>query len=251
MENGNKYQMKKDFNRILINGCSHSAGSEIEASGMGESVFNRENCFGAHLAKMLKVNKVNLAQPGGSNDYIADSTMLWCLEHLELVKNTFFLIHWTSAERTDFYTNSYNSPKSQDWVFDSNFGHIHPEYHCPNFPKEDLAYVKQLTKYLFISETHWEINRLLNIIKTQALLKSLGAKYAFYNSFDPLIKSKRYQKYHQLIDENTYHKPFKQNQSFYYWAIDKGHNIEGQVFWHHKLPAHTAYAKKLFLELFT
>jgi hypothetical protein len=242
--------MKRDFDRILINGCSHSAGSEIEASGIGDGKYNRENCFGAQLARILKVGKINLAQPGGSNDYIANSTLLWCLSNPNLVKNTFFLIHWTSAERTDFYTNSYDSPKMQDWAFDTNFGHVHPEYHCPYFPSEDLRYVKQLTKYLFISETHWEINRLMNIIKTQTLLTSLGAKFAFYNAFDPLIKSKRYQKYHQLIDHTKYYKPFKESQSFYYWGIEKGHDINGQVFWHHKLPAHIEYAKKLFRELF-
>ena len=41
------------FKHVLINGCSHSAGSEIEGSGIGEGNFNRDNCFGAQFAKGL------------------------------------------------------------------------------------------------------------------------------------------------------------------------------------------------------
>jgi len=238
------------FDLLFINGCSHSAGSEIEASGIGEGAYNRDNCFGAQIAKNLNIDKINLSQPGGSNDYIADSTMLWCLENAERVKDTFFLIHWTSAERTDFYTNEFNCPKYQDWTFDDKFGHIHSEHYCPNFVENDQRYIKHLSKYLFINETHWEINKLLNIIKTQTILTSFGAQYAFCNAFTECVKDKRFEKYHNLIDQKKFRYMFDKNQSFYFWAIERGHSIEGQLYWHHKLPAHIDYAEKLFLEIF-
>ena len=237
-----------NFNLLFINGCSHSAGSEVEGSGIGEGTFNRENCFGAQLAKKLNVDKVNLAQPGGSNDYIADSTILWCLSNPSLVKNTFFLIHWTSAERTDFYVDEYKTPKYQDWTFDDQFAHIHADHYCPNFSQKDLSYVKQLSKYLFQNETHWEINKLLNIIKTQTILKNFRAQYSFYNAFTPCINNDRFKKYHELIDQSKFKNIFEKEQTFYYWALSKGHDINGQKFWHHKLSAHAEYARKLFLD---
>lgn len=238
-----------NFNLLFINGCSHSAGSEIEGSGIGEGKYNRENCFGAQLAKKLNVSKINLAHPGGSNDYIANSTLLWCLKNQEQAKKTFFLIHWTSAERTDFYTNNIKQPKYEDWVFDKNFGHIHADHYCPNFPSEDQTYIKQLSKYLFINETHWEINKLLNIIKTQTHLESIGAKYKFYNAFNPCIDETRYYSYHELINRKNFKYLFEKNQSFYFWGLENGFDIEGQMYWHHKLPAHTEYANKLFFEI--
>jgi hypothetical protein len=238
------------FDLLFINGCSHSAGSEIEASGVGEGKFNRENCFGGQLSKQLNVQKINLAQPGGSNDYIANSTMLWCLTNTEKIKNTFFLIHWTSAERTDFYTDKFNSPKYQDWTFDPLFGHVHSDHYCSNFNDEDKTYIKKLSKYMFINETHWEINKLLNIIKLQTILKSHNAKYAFYNAFTPCLKKDRFKKYHDLIDQQNFKNMFDQTYTFYYWALNAGHNIDGQLLWHHKLPAHIDYAKKLFRDLF-
>jgi hypothetical protein len=239
------------FDLLFINGCSHSAGSEIEAGGIGEGAFNRENCFGGQLAKQLNVKKINLSQPGGSNDYIANSTMLWCLTNAEKVKNTFFLIHWTSAERTDFFVDKYKTPKYQDWTFDPLFGHIHADHYCSNFTDNDKSYIKQLSKYMFINETHWEINKLLNIIKVQTILKSYNADYAFYNAFTPNINKNRFKKYHDLIDQQKFKNMFDRSQSFYYWALEQGHDIDGQIYWHHKLPAHTAYTKKLFRDLFT
>lgn len=234
---------------LLINGCSHSAGSEIEASGIGEGKFNRDNCFGAQLANKWNIANINLSQPGGSNDYIANSTALWCLTNTEKVSSTFFLIHWTSPERMDVFTKDSCGKKYMDWIFDSKFGHIHPDHYCPNLPNEDKQYASKLSKYLFINETHWEINKLMNMIKTQTILKSFGAKFRFYNAFDVCSESDRYQQYHNLLDLDTTADLFTENQSFYYWAIANGHSIDGQLYWHHKLPAHTAYANKLYAEI--
>jgi hypothetical protein len=103
---------------------------------------------------------------------------------------------------------------------------------------------------MFINETHWEINKLLNIIKVQTILKSYNANYAFYNAFNSNVNDDRFKKYHDLIDQQKFKNMFDQSQSFYYWALEQGHDINGQMYWHHKLPAHTAYAEKLFRDLF-
>lgn len=250
--------MNYNFKTLLINGCSHSAGSEIgyaakaelAASNMSEDEFNKKNSFGSQLAIKLGVNCINLAQPGGSNEHIANSTMLWCLSNPEEVKNTFFLIHWTASARIDFFVNSCNGNKPLDWVFDEKYGHVHANHFWPYFDQSDVPNIKVLSKHLFINPVHWEVNRLLCIIRTQALLNSMGAKFKFYNAFNPLTEGKRYKKYHKLINKTTFHEPFNQDQSFYYWAINQGHDIKGQLFWHHKLPAHTEYANKLLAELF-
>ena len=238
------------FDLLFINGCSHSAGSEIEGSGIGESDYNRENCFGAKLACKLGVKKINLAIPGASNDYIADSTMLWCLNNIEKIQNTYFLIHWTGAERTQFYYKKTAAKKYSDWVFDHFQGHVHPKNYCSSFPKEDISFIKRINKYLFMNEINWEVNKLLNIIRTQTLFRSMGANYAFYNSFTELLNKSRFKKYHKLIDQTNFYNSFDKNQTFYYWALNQGHDINGQMYWHHKEPAHTDWADKLYQDLF-
>ena len=238
------------FDLLFINGCSHSAGSEIEGSGIGEGTYNRENCFGAKLARKLSVDKINLAYPGGSNDYIANSTMLWCLNNPEKVQKTYFLIHWTGPDRTDFYTKESDSPKYQDWCFDDKFAHIHHDHYCPHLQEQEKFLAKKISKVLFLNETNWEINRFLNIIRTQTLLKSLGAQYSFHNAFTSCIKEDRYKKYHDLIDKNHFHNMTEKDCTFYYWALNREHDIKGQLHWHHKEPAHSDWADFLFKSLF-
>ena len=85
------------YNHLLVNGCSHTAGSEIEGSGIGEGNYNRQNCYAAQIAKKLNWEYTNIAMPGGSNDYIKRTTMLWILDNPERAKNTHFFINWTGA----------------------------------------------------------------------------------------------------------------------------------------------------------
>ena len=97
---------KHNFSHVLINGCSHSAGSEIEASGIGEGNYNRDNSFGAQFAKQLDCTYTNIAYPGASNDYISRTTLYWILDNPTLAKDTLFLIHWTGTDRTEYFYDS-------------------------------------------------------------------------------------------------------------------------------------------------
>lgn len=238
--------------QVLINGCSHSAGSEIEKPGEGESVYNRLNCFGAQFANKLGVPNINLSNPGGSNDYIARSTMFWCLEHPEEVKDTLFLIHWTGPDRSEYFVRDTIHEDDLFWmdeVYDVDVGNISTgEFLWTNYYKDDKKRVKGLSSRLFFSEVHWEINRYLNIIRTQTLLKSLGAKYIFRNAFTQAQKEPRYERYYTKIDESNYPHLFNINESFFEHCLDKGFDIDGQLLHHHKIEAHTYWAEKLYNE---
>ena len=61
--------MKKE-KILLIAGCSHAAGSEID--GNEDSQYNRDHSFGALVAKKLKRKPVSIAQVGATNTGIAD-----------------------------------------------------------------------------------------------------------------------------------------------------------------------------------
>ena len=72
---------------ILVNGCSHAAGSECSTS------------FSEIIANKLECNLVNIAHPGGSNHRIMRTTIDW------IEKNTvpdFVLIAWSTHERYEF-----------------------------------------------------------------------------------------------------------------------------------------------------
>ena len=63
-------------NRILlISGCSHTGGSEID--GSQDSEYNRKNSYGGVLAGMLDRKPVNVAMVAMSNRAIARSVLDW------------------------------------------------------------------------------------------------------------------------------------------------------------------------------
>ena len=238
---------KHNFTHVLINGCSHSAGSEIEGSGIGEGNYNRDNCFGAQFAKSLGCTYTNIAYPGGSNDYIARSTMYWILDNKELAKNTLFLIHWTGTDRTEYFYEE-GDTTSYDFIShapDKKVAHLHPQHYpdwAPNRWKKNLDV---LSTHLFINQVQWDINRYNNIIRTQELLKSYGYKYIFRNGFQCCENKPRFQYYIDKIDKENFLHFDNLQESFYEHCVDAGFDISGQEHWHHKLDAHTYWANRL------
>jgi len=74
----------KDFKNkiLLVNGCSHTAGSEME-------YVYQPNCYHKawpkHLGDLLKTKEVvNIAQPGASNDTIFRTTQDWIIDNVIL-----------------------------------------------------------------------------------------------------------------------------------------------------------------------
>lgn len=249
------FQKKKyNFNHILINGCSHSAGSEIEGSGIGEGDYNRENCFGAVLAKRLGLGYTNLALPGGSNDYINRSTNMWILDNFELAKKTLFLIHWTGSNRSEIFFNESNTESYWNfipYVSDKNVGHIHADHYAPIFPKELQRNLDTLSKHMFINEEHWEINRYLNAINLQTVLESFNFKYIFRNGFQACATDSRYLYYQQKIKQNNFIGFGDTKYSFFEHCLDAGFSVEGQQYWHHRKEAHEYWANILFTQNFS
>ena len=69
----NGEEMKEKI--LLIAGCSHSAGSEID--GKEDSAANRKNSFGGLIAKNLKRRPINISHVGATNSGIARQVINW------------------------------------------------------------------------------------------------------------------------------------------------------------------------------
>lgn len=239
-------------NHLFVNGCSHSAGSEIEASGIGEGNYNRQNCFGAQIAKRLGYNYTNIAYPGASNDYIARTTLYWIIDNPTLVKDTVFLIHWTGTYRTEYFYDAGGTTAFDfiEFAPDTKVTHLHPQHYPDWAPKSWHGNLDKLGNHLFINPVHWEINRYNNIIQTQELLKAHGAKYVFRNSFQCCNNSARYEYYAKRIDKENFLDWDNPQESFYEHCSNNGFDTTDQEYWHHKLPAHTYWADKLLASSF-
>ena len=238
------------YDHILINGCSHSAGSEIEGSGIGEGNYNRSNSFGAQVATQLGLSYTNIAYPGASNDYIARTTLYWILDNPALANNTLFLIHWTGTERTEYFYNE-GTTSAYDFIKDApdtTVTHLHPQHYPDWAPVPWKKNLDILADNLFINPVQWNINRYNNIIQTQELLKSKGYKYIFRNAFQCCENTSRYKYYVDKIDKENFLNFDNKNESFYEHCLNNGFSTDGQEYWHHRLEAHIYWANKLVLE---
>ena len=249
------FQKKKfNFTHLFINGCSHTAGSEIEGSGIGDGTYNRENCFGAQLASKLGIDYTNNALPGASNDYINRSTTFWILDNLELAKKSLFLIHWTGSNRSEIFLDRLKTEgywQFVPYVPDPHVGHIHTEHYAPIFPKEQKKTLDVLSRYMFVNSEHWEINRYLNVINLQTILESYNIPYIFRNGFQSCAVGKRYSYYQKKVLSENFYKFTDVSESFFEHCLNAGFSIEGQKHWHHRKDAHTYWANKLYRENFS
>lgn len=249
------FQKKKyHFQHILINGCSHTAGSEIEGPGIGEGNYNRDNCFGAQLARKLGVVYTNIALPGASNDYINRSTAMWMLDNPALAKHTLYLIHWTGSSRSEIFFDE--SKTDSYWQFlpyvsDRNVGHIHPDHYANVIPAGSRRNANTLSKSLFINEEHWEINRYLNIINLQTLLQANEFPCIFKNGFQSCANGPRYDYYQKKIVNEKFVGYNDPKMSFFEHCLARGFSIDGQEYWHHTKAAHDYWADLLYLENFS
>jgi len=85
---------------LLIAGCSHIAGAEI--NGAQDSVYNRQYSFGNCLARKLNKIPVNIGHHSISNAGIARSVMTWIDNQLKSdYVNLSVVIAWTDSGRME------------------------------------------------------------------------------------------------------------------------------------------------------
>jgi hypothetical protein len=236
---------------MFINGCSHTAGCEID--GTYESVYNRENAFGAQIAKRLNITFTNNAMNGASNDYIMRTTVHWILDNPDLAKETLFFINWTSAERAEYFHDDKKFSQSLWWnvpyVPDTEVGHMSHAYFS-GVPKEYGKNAKIISSNTFLNPAHWEINRYNNIIYLQTILKAMGLKYVFRNGFTCSVDSKRYKNYIKHVDLENFVGLTDLTKTYFEHCESVGFKKSSNEFWHLPLEAHTYWANSVYDDIF-
>jgi len=104
---------------LYINGDSHAAGAEavtphawaeddgdLWGHGRVPHPTNEAASFGAILSNLLKVERINQSQSGGSNPRILRTTREWIHTNPSMLDKVFMLIQWSTWEREEwFYDN--------------------------------------------------------------------------------------------------------------------------------------------------
>ena len=170
---------------LLIAGCSHAAGSEID--GEQDSFENRIQSFGGQLAIKLGRRPVNIAIPGSTNSSIARSVMKWFeSEYNSEEMDVEVLVAWTDSTRIEV-------PSVQEHVYERScpninwmdvtsrmFYRVNTGYH--GHSSEEKKMCKYFHKFIAEHEDMLEIQSIINILMLQYFLASNNINYLFCNS---------------------------------------------------------------------
>jgi len=170
--------------KLFVNGCSHTAGAEIEFEQQGE-------CFSKawphHLSKLMGIKSINFSLSGSSADRVVRTTIEYFLN-----KKTnpnfhpseyFCIIMWPGLYRTEINNGGFD----RGWQ--------------PIVVGNDKSYKKQLDIFSYAYFKSWaifakphsqSISYYHNILLLQYFFASNGLKYLFWSASNSLPHTKDY-----------------------------------------------------------
>lgn len=242
-----KYLMDKI---LLIAGCSHAAGYEI--NGVQDCEENRAMCFGAKLAHMLGRRPINIAMGGSSNPAIARSVLEWFAKCYDAqTQEVMVLIAWSESSRVDvpYYPEIDYSCEGIDWYPLENRNYLQVnsgiEVHG-NMPEKERQQVTYFQDFIPNNLYYLEMISCNTVLQMQYFCKSMGAEYLMCNTMHMFSQSNWIFNHKKHID-STYYLDLDQNDMAFYWYYrNLGYENQLASFWHHDETPHQLYAEKLF-----
>lgn len=240
--------MKKE-KILLIAGCSHAAGSEID--GNEDSDYNRLHSYGALVAKKLKRKPVNIAQVGATNTGISRQVLHWfhhCYNPDTMNVNV--LVSWTEPTRLEMPSESernYQSAShSTDWYEKSSDYFYKVIIGWNGGDEEEQRYTPDLHKFMANHQPYLEYQSYQLILQIQYLLQSHKVPYMMLNAMPfflddiPAIKNLL-----PLVDDNKYYQLNNKDEAFYQKYQRLGYVNEKAKYWHHGEEPHKLFADEL------
>lgn len=238
-------------NYMLIAGCSHSSGSEID--GTLDSAYNRQHSFGNLFAKKMGYEPINIATPGATNQLIARHIMRWFAENKQIVNNktnnVAVLVNWTESVRVEapFDFPADTCYPSSDWPVEQElFLQINPGY--TGYSAREKEKQERYHRFITSELAFCEILSLNLVLLIQNFCKAnnyryfmSSAGYVFTEKYIPWTRD-----YMRLVDEKHYYSFRTKEDSFYEKYKLRGHINPKAKYGHHDDLAHKAHADDLY-----
>jgi hypothetical protein len=236
---------------LLIAGCSHAAGSEID--GNEDSEYNRHHCFGSNLAKQLGRKPINLSIAGNNNSGIARSILKWFSATYNPKKmDVMVLVAWTDSTRLEIPQEIEGPPPSPcyaNWL----------DVTCSSFFRSTLGYegdknvpgevemLASIQRFIAENEHLIEILSVNYALQIQYFLQSKKVDYLMCNTM-PIFRShtKHLGYYLNLIDATKYYGVYNSDQAFFPKYRKEGYTNPKAKYWHHNEVPHDLFAQELY-----
>ena len=233
---------------LLSNGCSHTAGAELEYPQQGDCY---DKAWPKHLSYSLGYEHINLSMSGASTNRIVRTTYEFIYNWIKQgksFKDLLVIIMWSGIHRTEIYVD-----ESHSYNYDNNW--------TPMVVGNDARNKKQFSRSLYYYYKSWTANITgyqascefyIAVTNLQNLLHRYGIKYLFMDAANSGLTTtdKRLNPYRVHID-NKYYDGFDDPKNCYTslcadteqkiskYSVDSGFNS------HYDADAHIWYAKHI------
>ena len=189
--------------KLICNGCSHTAGAEIDYPLQGQ---NYNKAWGYHLANNLGYDYKNFSMSGSSVNRVVRTTYEFIYSYLKDnkdFKKLLMVILWPGVNRTEMFVD-------QDNLF-----HNYDDKWTPMVVGNEEQYKETFPKSLYHYFRSWTVNRTpyqasyefyIAITNLQNLLHRYGIKYLFMDSANSglALTDRRLDQYRVHIDKRYY-----------------------------------------------
>ena len=215
---------------LVANGCSHTAGAELEWATQGDCY---EKAWPKHLSDSLGYSHINLSMAGASNARVLRTTYEFIYDYKKQgkdFKQLLFVILWPGLHRTEVYC-------------DKDYLHAHDNNWTPIVVGNDACYKEFFSHSLYHYYKAWSVistpyqsscDFYQTTLNLQNLFNRYNIKYLFMDSTRrTTIKELSYytahidRKYYEGFDEisNCYATLCSENgQKISKYSVDSGFN---------------------------
>jgi len=233
---------------LLIAGCSHAAGSEID--GTEDSIYNRQHSFGNLLASKLERRAINIASSASNNQCIARTIIEWFTEHYNSeTMDLVVLVAWTESSRLDIpmsrttWHEQWNL--SSDYVSKTSRDYIRVNLGYKGSGREEMEVIAGCHQFIVNNLTYVEIVSANLILQIQYFLKLKQIDCIMCNTMHMFSPTKQINFYIDQIDQ-SYYLDLTDNENSFYWRYKNlGHVNHKAKFWHHGEQPHSLYSEEL------
>lgn len=204
---------------LVTNGCSHTAGAELE------HVYQRRcyhKAWPRILADKIKYDHVNLSDSGASSHRVVRTTIRYVLDNMRNIRDHFFIINWPGAFRTELkYSDSF--PQQDQYLF-------YDDSWLPMVVGNDKQYKENFSSTLYTVYKSWVLSNnntqakleyLHDILLLQNLFTTYGIKFLFWNASNLFIPNDvpEFDGYRALVHKKTF--PFFSEPSYCFTELCK------------------------------
>ena len=233
---------------MLIAGCSHTAGSEID--GTEDSSHNRSNSFGGVLAEKMGYKAVNIAEPGSTNTTVSRSILQWfSSEYKPDEMEVFVVVGWTEvtrmevpSERISWYDRHC---KYWDWYPDTSRYYWRINMGWEGADPEERELIPRYHRFMAENERYLELVTLNAVLQIQYFLKSQNIDYVMCNTMQLVTENTHTKFYISCVDRTKYLDFMDNDKAFYWYYRNLGYENPKAKYWHHDDLPHSLYAERL------